>query len=412
MDIKRRHFIKAITAAPIAGSLIGYKIAAADIAGVSPEKAFGFSDNKIPMNAANLCPMPTAINKSIDSFSDDLDFDMSGQNRTRIMAIKEVARNGLGKQLNISADDIAITRNTSEANNIVVQGISLQAGDEILLWDQNHPSNDVSWSVRAKRSNCKINHINVPINTQDIDKVVDLFLEKITHKTKVISFTHISNITGFRLPAQEICQAIKAKHGQVHIHVDGAQTWGLMDVDLDAMGCDTFSGSSHKWYMGPREIGLLVVRQESINRIWPGIVSIGWGNAAETNAKGARKFEAFGQRNDAALAALSEIVNFHTSITPSGVERRAIKIADYLRQSLVDIDVEFISSHHSDFTSNVIILKAPQENRRQLLDNVLKDGGVILAGTGGLRLSPHIYNTVDHVDRVVRAINKSRKLLG
>jgi selenocysteine lyase/cysteine desulfurase len=79
---------------------------------------------------------------------------------------------------------------------------------------------------------------------------------------------------------------------------------------------------------------------------------------------------------------------------------------------LVDIDVEFVSSHHSDFTSNVIILKAPQENRRQLLDNVLKDGGVILAGTGGLRLSPHIYNTVDHVDRVVRAINKSRKLLG
>ena len=185
-----------------------------------------------------------------------------------------------------------------------------------------------------------------------------------------------------------------------------------MDVDLDAMGYDTFSGSSHKWYMGPREIGLLVVRQESINRIWPGIVSIGWGNAAETNAKGARKFEAFGQRNDAALAALSETVNFHTSITPSGVERRAIKIADYLRQSLVDIDVEFVSSHHSDFTSNVIILKAPQENRRQLLDNVLKDGGVILAGTGGLRLSPHIYNTVDHVDRVVRAINKSRKLLG
>ena len=412
MDIKRRHFIKAISTAPLAGTLIGYKIAAADITSISPEKAFGFSNNKVPMNAANLCPMPTAINKSIDSFSDDLDFDMSGQNRARIMAIKEVARNGIGKQLNISPDDIAIVRNTSEANNIVAQGISLQAGDEILLWDQNHPSNDVSWSVRAKRSNCKIKHINIPIKTQDIDEVVNLFLERITKKTKVVSFTHISNISGFRLPAQEICQAIKAKHRQIHIHVDGAQTWGLMNVDLNAIGCDSFSGSSHKWYMGPREIGLLVVRQESINRIWPGIVSIGWGNAAETNAKGARKFEAFGQRNDAALAALSETVNFHSSITPLGVEKRATKIANYLRQSLIDIDVNFVSSHHPNFTSNVIILKAPQENRRQLLDNVLKDSGVILAGTGGLRLSPHIYNTVNHVDRVVNAINISRKLLG
>ena len=411
-NIKRRNFIKAIGVAPLASSLVGYKVAAANILASSPEKTFGFSNNRVPMNAANLCPMPSAITKSINTYSQSLDVDMSGKNRARIMAIKEQAREGIAKQLNLSSDDIAIVRNTSEANNIVAQGLSLQASDEILLWDPNHPSNNVSWSVRAKRSNCIIKHLTISSDIKSIDEVVNVFLEKITPKTKVVSFTHISNITGFRLPAKEICQAIKNKFKQIHIHVDGAQTWGLMNIDLDDMGCDSFSGSSHKWYMGPREMGLLVVRKNSLDQIWPGIVSIGWGNKSETSAIGARKFEAFGQRDDASLAALFETVNFHNEITPADIEAKATTIADYLRESLKNMNVNFVSSHNPLFTSNVIILKTPGANRQQLLQNILNDSGIILAGTGGLRMSPHIYNTNDHIDRVIKAISQSRDLLG
>tara|TARA_B100000959_G_scaffold87905_3_gene93187 strand:- start:8308 stop:9546 length:1239 start_codon:yes stop_codon:yes gene_type:complete len=412
MNIKRRSFIQAIGVAPIANSLIGYKKAIADISNYSPEEAFRFSDNKVPMNAANLCPMPKAISQSIATYNDDLDFDMSGANRTRIMAIKEKARKGIAKQLNISSTEVAITRNTSEANNIVAQGIELEAGDEILLWDQNHPSNNVSWSVRAKRSDCIVKHFNIPVKTNHIENVVDIILKNITNKTKVISFTHISNITGFKLPAKEICAAIKTKYNHIHIHIDGAQTWGIINADLNEMGCDSFSGSAHKWYMGPREVGLLVVRESSINKIWPGIVSIGWGNKEDTSAEGAKKFEAFGQRDDAALAALSETVQFHASLTPQKIENNARDIADHIRSALIEIDVDFVSSHNPSFTSNVIILKAPRKNRKELLSNILQEGGIILAGTGGLRLTPHIYNTIDHAERVVKAINNSRNLLG
>jgi len=412
MDIKRRNFIKAIGVAPLANSLIGYKKAIADISNYSPEKAFGFSDSKVPMNAANLCPMPKAISESIAAYNDDLDFDMSGANRARIVAIKEKAREGIAKQLNISATEVAITRNTSEANNIVAQGIELDAGDEVLLWDQNHPSNNVSWSVRAKRSGCLVKHFNIPINTNDIENVVNIFLKNITNKTKVISFTHISNITGFKLPAKEICTAIKAKYSHIHIHIDGAQTWGIVNADINEMGCDSFSGSAHKWYMGPRELGLLVVREPSVNKIWPGIVSIGWGNKQDTTAEGAKKFEAFGQRDDAALAALSETVQFHASLTPQKIEDDARNIANHIRNALIEIDVKFVSSHNPSFTSNVIILEAPRKNRKTLLNNILKEAGIILAGTGGLRLTPHIYNTIDHAERVVKAINNSRNLLG
>ncbi|MCH8135929.1 MAG: hypothetical protein IIB77_08135, partial [Proteobacteria bacterium] len=100
------------------------------------------------------------------------------------------------------------------------------------------------------------------------------------------------------------------------------------------------------------------------------------------------------------------------SMTPAGVQQRATKIADLLRAAMADIGAPFVSTDNPDFTSNVIILSAPQETRGELIDNVLRDSGIILAGVNGLRLSPHIYNTPDHVERVVGAVNKSRKFLG
>ncbi len=412
MAMRRRDFLKTAGGVSVSAGLFGSAAAAAAaVERDSPDRAFGFADNKVPMNAANLCPMPISISRAVARFGDDLDIDMSGPNRRRVEAHKNSAREGLARQLGVTPDEIAIVRNTSEANNVVVQGIDLQAGDEVLLWDQNHPSNGVSWDVRAERSGCVVRRMSVPVDSGSIDEVVDAFTSAIGNKTRVVSFTHISNVTGFRLPAREICAAIRRRSNDVHIHLDGAQTWGVAEIDLADTDCDSFSGSAHKWYMGPREVGLLYVRDARQRSIWPGVVSIPWGNDAEPSVTGARRFEALGQRDDAAIAALAETVEFHDALTPAGVEQRAGEIADLLRAALSDIDVPFVSSRNPLFTSNVIILSAPRENRAKLLENVLRDAGVILAGVNGLRLSPHIYNTAEHVERVTRAVDRSRKLL-
>lgn len=411
MAIRRRDFLKTIGGASLTGGLLGYPAAVMAVNSDAPDQAFSFADDKVPMNAANLCPRPSAISKAVARFSAELDVDMSGANRSRIMALKNEARDGIAAQLGVSGEEIAIVRNTSEANNIIVQGMSLDPGDEVLLWDQNHPSNRVAWAVRAKRTDCAIREVSIPGDTNSIDEVVAIFVGAITKRTKVVSFTHISNITGFRLPVEELCAAIQHKNSGIHIHMDGAQTWGSRDVNLAVIGCDSFSGSAHKWFMGPRETGMLFVGAASQERIWPGVVSIPWGSEAEPSVPGARKFEALGQRDDAAIAGLAETVKLHASLTPAGVERRASKIADRLRAALVDIGAPFVSTANPEFTSNVIILSAPSETRDELIDNVLRDSGIILAGVNGLRLTPHIYNTAEHVERVVAAVAKSRGLL-
>ncbi|MDA0679157.1 MAG: aminotransferase class V-fold PLP-dependent enzyme [Proteobacteria bacterium] len=409
MALARRDFLKAVGGASVAGSLVGYATPAA--AAMPAALAFGFTDDNVPMNAANLCPMPSSVVTAHARYAQALDLSLSTASRAGVEALKEDARSRVAAMLGTSADEIAIVRNTSEANNTIVQGMPLAEGDEVVLWDQNHPSNDVAWEVQASRLGATVRRFSVPTDTGSIDEVVDLFVAAVGDKTKVVSFTHISNITGFRLPAAEICAAVRKRKGDIHIHVDGAQTWGAVDIDLGAIEADSFSGSAHKWFMGPREVGILYVRERHIDSIWPNVVSIPWGRTKDDAPTGARKFDALGQRDDAAVAALADTAGFHEAMTPAGIEERSMMIANRLREGLQDLNVKFVSTANPAFTSSIVILSAPRENSRQIVEQVYDNAGVQAAATGGLRMSPHVYNTADHVDRVIAAVKKSRALL-
>jgi selenocysteine lyase/cysteine desulfurase len=408
MTIQRREFLKAVGGASLAGSVISYGSSA--VAASSAVPAFGFSDDRVPMNAANLCPMPSSVTDAHARYANELDLDLSSANRKRIEAMKEAARSQIAGMLGTSADEIAIVRNASEGNNVIVSGVPLEAGDEVVLWDQNHPSNSTSWDVRAARSGIEVRRFSVPVDTGSIDEVVDLFVSAVSDKTRVVSFTHISNITGFRTPLKEVCAALRKRKDDLFIHVDGAQTWGAVDVNLGAVDCDSFSGSAHKWFMGPREVGMLYVRARHVAEVWPLTVSIPW-TVAEEPPQGARKFDAFSQRDDAAIASLGDAAAFHAAMTPAGIEKQSAMIANRLRDGLMDLEVPFVSTANPLFTSSVIILKSPGENAPRLVNQVFDESGIITAPVNGFRMSPHVYNTADHVDRILAAIKKSRGLL-
>ncbi len=412
MSFVRRDFIKVVGTASVFGGLSAF-LKPAMAASPSPALLdFGFPDDRVPMNAANLCPMPESVGRAYEYYATEFRENMTPKNRGRIEALREDARSRIATMLGTSANELALVRNTSEGNNVIVQGLSLDADDEILVWDQNHPSNMVAWDVRVSRSGGSVRRFSVPTNANSIDEVVDIFVKAVSNKTKVIAFTHISNSTGFRLPLAEICVALRKRKEDVHIHVDGAQTWGAVDLNLGAIDCDSFAASAHKWYMGPREVGLLYVRKRLHESIWPLIISFEWGKELKPAVVGARKFDSLGQRDDPALASLSDAARFHEAVTPAVIEQRTGLLADRLREGLSDIDVPFVSSLHADFKSNVVILYGQEKKAEQLVENVIKDAGVIAAVVGGYRMSPHIYNNENHVDRVIAAVEKSRHLLG
>ena len=371
---------------------------------------FSFSEEKVPMNAANLCPSPRAVAERVTELTADIDRDCSFNNRAKFAELLEGSRARVAAQLGVSPEEVALVRNTSEANNTVNNGIDLDSGDEVVLWEQNHPTNNVAWDVRAKRYGLSVARVSTPEEPKSAKELVDPFVQAFTPRTRVLAITHVSNLTGVRLPARELVEAAHARG--IYVHLDGAQSWGALDVNLKQIGCDSYSASAHKWFMGPKEAGILYVKEENISRIWPNVVAPGWGNDADPDVKGARKFESLGQRDDACLASVGTAVDFHRSIGQDRVESRMVELASALKGGLAEKGFSLVTPLDPEMSGGVCILRVPSKKNREVADRLYTEHGIAVASTGGLRLCPHVYNTMEHVERAVRAVDALRSEIG
>ena len=369
---------------------------------------FSFREERVPMNAANLCPAPRAVADRVEELSRDIDRDCSFNNRAKFGGMLEESRAQVAAQLGVTPDEIALVRNTSEANNTVNAGVPLSPGDEVVLWDQNHPTNNVAWDVRAARFGFSVRRVSVPAQPSDVDQLAAPFLEALSDRTRVLSVTHVSNVSGIRLPVRSL--AAEARRRGIHFHVDGAQTWGALEVNLREMGCDSYSASVHKWFMGPKEAGLLYVRDRRIPALWPATVAPGWGDDADPDVIGARKFESLGQRDDACLAAVGTAAAFHSAIAPPAVAARVAHLATALKEGLVEAGLTLVTPSDPKLSGGVCIVRATGD-RRTAVNRLYEEHGVAGAGTGGLRLCPHVYNTMAHVERAVEGVKALRGVI-
>ena len=221
----------------------------------------------------------------------------------------------------------------------MVNGLDLGPGDEVVLWDQNHPTNNVSWDVRARRWGFSVRRVTTPPGSEDAEELLDAFVSALTPRTRVLSFSHLSNVSGVMVPAKELCEA--ARNRGILTLVDGAQTFGALKLDLHDMGCDFFTSSSHKWFVGPKEAGLMFVREESQELLWPSDVGVGWEGA---EANGAQKFENMGQRDDAAVVTMATAAAFHEAIGPAAIEMRVRELAAAVKEGLAE-SVEGVRFH-------------------------------------------------------------------
>jgi selenocysteine lyase/cysteine desulfurase len=363
---------------------------------------FPLRDGVVPMNAANLAPAPRSVLDAVTDAMRSIEGDVSFQNRAAYDELRERLRGRLAAYLGVTADEIAIVRNTSEANNIVAGGLELGRGDEVLLHAENHVSNDVAWRVRAARSGFTVRHVAVRSDMSH-DEMLAAFSAALTPRTRVLSFTDVSNVTGIRLPARALCALGRARG--VHVHVDGAQSFGMFALDLRELGCDTYATSTHKWFLGPKESGVLYARAEVAPRILPGIVSIGWGADAAAGPAGARRFEALGQRNDATIAGLDAALTFHEQIGSDRIEARVLELAGALKQRLSALPgATLVTPLDEARSGGVVIARFAGAEPRALYERLYREARVAAAPTGGLRLCPHICNTLEDVEHAADAI--------
>lgn len=369
---------------------------------------FAFSEQRVPLNAANLCPSPRAVADCAADYTRDIDHDCSFHNREKFTKLLEQSRAAVASHIGATPDEVALVRNTSEANNVINNGLMLKAGDEVVIWNQNHPTNNVAWDVRAARFGIVVKRVAVPAAPGSADELLSVFEKAISPRTRVLSLTHVSNTSGIRLPVKQLC-AMGHKHG-LHVHVDGAQSWGALHVNVDDIGCDSYSASAHKWFLGPREVGLLYVKKDRVPGIWPNTVAPGWGDDAEPDVVGARKFESLGQRDDAKLAAIGVCAEFHKTLGSQKVEARVLELTTALKNKLKAMDLQLATPMDAALSGGVVIVRLDPKKGQQIYQTLDSKFGIAAAATGGLRLCPHIYNTMGHIDRTVEGIRSMRSL--
>lgn len=369
-------------------------------------RQFPLESGLIYMNAANVCPASRPVLDRHLELLRDFHANPSFQNREKYVAMEERVRAKLAALLHASPEEIAMVRNTSEASNSIVKGIDLKAGDEILITEHNHPSNNDSWKVRAKRDGLVVKAVPVPVPAKSVAELVESISAAVTPRTRVIAVTHVTNTGGLKYPAREIA-AIARQHG-AWFHLDGAQSFGALNVDLHGIGCDSYASSMHKWPMGPLEAGILYVRQDRQKDVWPSIVTAGWSN----KVKGARKFEVFGQRDDPRLASLEAAADFLSLAGMKRIEERVQQITSTLKNAFEGSNALVLRTNLQPELSHGVVKVGLKNGRiKEAYDTLWTKHRIAIAmtasgDTSGLRFSPHIYNTMDEVSRVIDAVKE------
>jgi len=357
------------------------------------------------LNAANLCPSSGQVLETLYRLTKDMDQDPSSDNRVKLGDGRENTRTLLAQFLRVTPEEIVITRNTSESNNFVSTGIDLKAGDEVLLTADNHPSNHTAWQEKAKRFGFTVIDVPTPNPHPGFDYYVQAFTKAITPKTKVISFTHQTSTVGDLFPAKEICRL--ARERGILTLVDGAQSFGLMDVDLSDMQPDFYSGSAHKWICGPKENGVLYINKSAQSKIWASIFSAYPGRVGVS-----KTFEGFGQRDEPAMMAFGEALKLQTEIGRAQIEKRARELTQALIAGLKKIDgVKIWTSPDPARTVAVLSFLPGNLDIRKLATALYQKDRIGCATRGGqdrpgIRLSPHFYNTHADVERTIAAVKK------
>lgn len=358
------------------------------------------------LNAANLCPSPLPVVESLYQSTKGYEANPSPTVRSGLMRDgREAARQLLADMLGVTKEEIVITRNTSEGNNFISSGLQLGPDDEVIVYADNHPTNLTAWREKAKRFGFTVTTIPTVSPHPGAEAYVDLFAKAITPKTRLIGFTHLSSNSGDLFPAKEIC-AMARSRGVLTL-LDGAQTFGALDVNLGDIKPDFYSGSAHKWPCGPKECGVLFVNKDVHDRIWPSVIGVYPGAVGIS-----QKMEGMGQRDDARLVAFAEALRFREAIGRKVIDERLRQLSQFLITELKKLDgVHVYTDGAPGRSANIVIFRPGSLDPRRFSAALAGKEGVVATLRGGqdrpgLRVAPHLYNTMDEMERLIAATKK------
>src|SRR5437763_4674164 len=276
-------------------------------------------------------------------------------------------------------------------------GMDFKPGDEILTTTQDYPRMPTTLRQREKREGLKLKLIQIPIPPKNLCDNFTAFEKGITYTTRPILIPNMINITGQITPVKAVCDLARARG--IETTVDGAHSFAQFGFKQKDLGCDYFGTSLHKWLYAPKGTGMLYVKRDKIEKLWPLMA------AESKQASDIRKFEEIGTHSAAPKLAIGEALLFHNGIGGKRKEARLRYLSRYWMNRLKGVPkIRFNTSfdpNQSCAIANVNIDSTnPEAVGKYLFDkHRIFVTPIIHEEFQGLRITPSVYTTLGELDR-------------
>jgi selenocysteine lyase/cysteine desulfurase len=366
------------------------------------QRAFDIDRTMINLNNGGISPAPSHV---LEQMIRDLRFtnELPVEHNWRVLEPRmESTRRELAKEFGCDTEEMAVTRNASEAMENLILGIDLARGDEVIITNQNYGRMIATWEQRERRDGIVLKRLSFAL---PLDKAAFLrTLEAaITPRTKVIELTHITNLSGQIMPIRDVVRIARPRG--IEVFVDGAHAFAHFPFTRDELDCDYYGTSLHKWLHAPIGAGFLYVRKERIPRIWPLFAAVA---GREGNI---RKFEEIGTHPQANFNAVSVAITFHRGI---GGERKIARLR-WLRDRWANAlkaespRVQVLTELGPDKAGAICMFGVdgldPVKLGGWLMANYrIVNTPIVHPEFSGIRITPSIYTTTDEIDTFVDAV--------
>jgi L-cysteine/cystine lyase len=348
------------------------------------------------MNTGTLGPTPRPVYQALTEYWRLMAVNPN-ENSNIFQERQEQIRVKAAEFIGCGLEEVAITRNTTEGNTTLCQGLDLKQGDEILITAFEHGSLRQTWTRQAKRFGLVVKEVKFPTPPTNA-QILNAFESVITPRTRVLHFANPLGGSGTFMPVKELAQLAHSKNALCF--VDGAHCTGMVQFNLSAWGIDGFACNAHKWLCGPAGAGMLYVKQSVQDRIWP-VMAIG-------PQKGARKYDQLSRRPWPCVAALEDTLDFQLAIGRARLEQRTRSLGAYLRAKAAEIPkVKVYTPTDPKMSCGSTSLGIEGVPGQRLREHLRQKYDVYVPGGGSsLRVSTHYFNTFEQVDRVLKAMRE------
>ncbi len=368
------------------------------------QQAYTVNPALINLNNGGVSPSPRIVQEAVERFN-KLSNEGPSYYMWRILDQgREPLRYKLATLAGCDPEEIAVNRNATEALNTVIYGLDLKAGEEVIGTKQDYPNMIQAWRQRAQREGIVYTQLDFKFPIENDEEIVQAFEKAIGPKTRILHITHIINWVGQILPVKKICQM--AHRRGLEVIVDGAHSFGLLDFKIPDLECDYFGTSLHKFLSAPIGSGLLWIKKEKIEKVWPLVCN------DKPRSSDIRKFETLGTRSFPIEQGIGEAINFHTAIGAKRKEERIRYLKNYWAEKALAIPGVRIHTSLKPAYSCAICGVSIDGLTPAQLDQALfgtykiHTVGIVWENISCVRVTPHVYTRLADLDKLVFALGE------